>query len=320
VAEGSAGIALVLLFAENWAKLTNTDQLHIRDITMPAKRAEDGGRMLRSWRRGAIVALVAGAAIAAQLVAISPALAAGPTVSITATSKFKVTNDVFVVYHIAAFDKATIHGTVKGGAAGEVATLFAQQFPFKKVPVKAGTVTLKGGTATYSFTVTPTLYTKYSVRLFASKTATKTLASSGTQILYVASDQSFSNPSPANCARPVCHESLTVDTFVPGSALGYEMGKHDYPYFGANFNATKVPPPPSWVYLNGGHAAVTKARKLSATEFQNKLTFSFTIGNNAANWIGLFCTKDNVYKDGLGLPGSHGCGSSRISTSTPYVG
>jgi hypothetical protein len=280
--------------------------------------------MFISWRRGAIVALAGGAAIAAQLVSISQAHAAGaaPTVSIAATSKFKVTNDVFVVYHIATADKATIHGTVKGGSAGEVAALYAQQFPFKKPPLKAGTVTLKAGASAYSFTVSPTLYTKYSVRLFASKTATKALASSGVQNLYVASDQSFSAPSPPpnKCARPVCRESLKVDTFVPGAALGYEMGKHDYPYFGVNFNATKIPPPPNWVYLNGGHGGVTKARKLSAIEFQNTLTFSFTIGNNAANWIGFFCTKDNVYKDGLGLPGSHGCGSSRISTSAPYVG
>jgi hypothetical protein len=276
--------------------------------------------MFRSWRRGAFVALAAGAAIAAQLISIAPAQAAGPTITIAATSKFKVTNDVFVVYHIAAYEKATIHGTVKGGGANEVARLFAQQFPFKKAPAVAGTVTLRAATSTYSFSVSPTLYTKYSVRLFASKTATKPLASSGVQIVYVASDQSFSAPVPASCARPVCHESLKVDTFVPSSALGAEMAKHDYSYFGVNLNATKIPPPPSFVYLNGGHAAVTKSRRLSATEFQNTLTFSFTIGNDAANWIGFFCTKDNVYKDGLGLPGSHGCGSSRLSTSAPYVG
>lgn len=42
--------------------------------------------MLWTWRRFTRVALTGGVAIAAQLVAVAPALAAAPTVTIAATS------------------------------------------------------------------------------------------------------------------------------------------------------------------------------------------------------------------------------------------
>lgn len=277
--------------------------------------------MLKAWRTAALAAVAAGAALAVQCTAIAPAQAAGPTVTIAATSKFKpVTHDVFVVYDAGEYNNATIHGTISGAAAGEVATLFAQQFPFEKAPVKAGSVTLETAKSSYSFTVTPTLHMKYAVRVFASATATAPLATSGVQNLYVAIGQTFSSPVPKNCQVPVCKEAIKVDTYVPSSALATEMAKHVYPYFAVNLNAKKVPPPPAYVYLNAGHAKVTRARKLSATEFTNTLTFSFTIGHDYATYVPFVCTKDAVSKDGLGLPGSHGCGASRIATSSPYVG
>jgi hypothetical protein len=275
--------------------------------------------MHRSWRRAAIAALAGAGAFAAQLTATVPAQAAGPSITIAASSKFKVvTSDVFVVYHDGAASSARIHGTISGAAAGEVAILFAQQFPFKKAPVKAATVTFKAAKAAYSFTVTPTLYTKYAVRVFASKTATNPLVTSPVRNVYVTGNGYYSPP--RLCGRPVCHETFLVYSIVPASTQGVEMAKHAYPYFGLNLSPTGSAPPPAWYYLNAGNARVSKPRRLSAIEYVNTLTYSFTVGSDGYNWNGLVCFKDDVYKDGLGLPGSHGCGARRIPASFYYLG
>lgn len=107
---------------------------------------------------------------------------------------------------------------------------------------------------------------------------------------------------------------------MPASALSTEMGKHVYPYFGINLGTSTAPPAPAWLYLNAANAKVTAARKISAGEFENTLTFSFTIGDHSFNWLPSFCTKDAVTTDGLGLPGSHGCGTSRIPSDQYYLG
>jgi hypothetical protein len=276
--------------------------------------------MRRAWPKVTIAALVAGAAIAVPLAGLGSADAsAKPTISIAATTNLKVvTGDSFVVYHDTALDTAKLHGTVANGANGEVAALYAQQFPFKKAAVRVASITLKTAKTAYSFTVTPSLATHYSVRLFANAKASSPVASSAEQSVYVATDQSIT--APQKCGRPVCHESFTIDTYVPAAALGTEMGKHVYPYFGINLGTSTVPPAPTWLYLNNGDAKVTASRKLSANEFANTLTFSFTIGSHSFNWLPSFCTKDAVTTDGLGLPGAHGCGTSRIPADEYYLG
>ena len=274
--------------------------------------------MLRAWRRAAVVALAAGAAITASLTAASVAQAAAPAVSIAATAKLKpVTGDVFVIYRAGAYSTAKIHGTITGATAGDTATLYAQPFPYKKPAVPAGSVTLKGATAAYSFTVTPALATHYAVRLFASGTTTP-VAVSRTQAVYLTSAQTYSKFQP--CKRPVCHETFRIYTYVPSSALAFEMSKHVYPYFGLSLSNKGTPPPPKWLILDGGHAKVTNARKVAADEYVNTISFTFTIGNHGYYMIPAICTKDAVTTDGIGLPGRHSCGAHRISTSAPYVG
>ena len=275
--------------------------------------------MLRAWRRAALVALAGAAAITGQLAASGTAQAAAPAVSIAATAKLKpVTGDVFVVYRAGAYASATVHGTITGGTAGEVARLYSQPFPYKKPAVPVGTVTVSAATTPYSFTVTPTLATHYAVRLFASSTSATPVAVSPVQSLYVVERYTYSNFQ--RCKRPVCHETFHIYTYVPSPALSYEMSKHVYPYFGLSLSRTGTPAPPKWVYLNGGRASVTKARRISAGEYENTFSYSFTIGNDGYYWLPGACTKDAVSKDGLGLPGSHSCGAHRISTSAVYVG
>jgi hypothetical protein len=276
--------------------------------------------MPRAWPKATIAALVTGAAIVAQLAGVGPADAsAAPSITVAATTNLKtVTGDSFVVYHVAALDGAKLHGTVANATVGEVAALYAQQFPFKKPAVRVASITLKAATTAYSFTVTPSLATHYNVRLFATAAATSPVVTSRVQSLYVATDQSTG--ALQKCGRPVCHESITIDTYVPASALGTEMGKHDYPYFGINLGSSSVPPAPKWLLLNAADAKVTKSRRISAGEFENTLTFSFTIGDHSFSFLPSFCTKDAVTTDGLGLPGSHDCGASRIASDQYYVG
>jgi hypothetical protein len=274
--------------------------------------------MLRAWRRAAVVAVAAGAAITSSLAAASVAQAAAPAVSIAATAKLKpVTGDVFVIYRAGAYSTAKIHGTITGAAAGDTATLYAQPFPYKKPAVAAGSITLKGATAAYSFTVTPALATHYAVRLSASGTTTP-VAVSRTQAVYITSAQTYS--SFQTCKRPVCHETFRIYTYIPSSALSFEMSKHVYPYFGLSLSTKGTPPPPKWLILDGGHAKVTKASRVAADEFVNTISYTFTIGNHGYYWIPGICTKDAVTTDGIGLPGRHSCGAHRISTSAPYVG
>ena len=273
--------------------------------------------MFRAWRRAAVVAVIGGAAIAGQLAAVIPAQAAAPTVTIAATSKIKpVTGDVYVVYLGGSYGNATIHGTITGAAAGEVVTLYAQRFPYTKAAAPVRSVTLSGaGTRTYSFTVTPTLATRYKVRLFAKSTP---LATSPIKTVYVVAGGSVTGG--ARCGRPVCKETFHVYTVLPSSALGVEMRKHVYPYFGLNLAPVVEPPPPTWLYLNAGHASVSAARRINAGEFENTITFTFTIGNNGFYWAWNGCWKDTVSTDGLGLPGYHACGASRVPRTVAYLG
>jgi hypothetical protein len=158
--------------------------------------------MFRAWGRAAVVAVIGGAAIAAQFAVVVPAQAAAPTVSIAAASKIKpVTGDVYVVYLGGSYGNATIHGTITGAAAGEVATLYAQRFPFTKAAAPVRSVTLSAaGTTTYSFTVTPTLATRYKVMLFAKSTP---LATSPIKFVYVLSGGwvTGGHAAAARCAR-----------------------------------------------------------------------------------------------------------------------
>jgi hypothetical protein len=95
------------------------------------------------------------------------------------------------------------------------------------------------------------------------------------------------------CGRPVCHETFHIYTIVPSSALGVKMSKPNYPYFGIDFTTgSGIPSPPRWLYLNAGHASMSSARKISAGEFENTLTFSFTIGDDGIYWDWTGRTKD----------------------------
>jgi hypothetical protein len=290
--------------------------------TSPLARAESKERMLRAWRRVTLVATLTGSvAIAAQLAGVVPAQAATPTITVAATSSNPtVTGDVFVYYLGGTYGSARIHGTVTGAAAGEVATLYAQRFPYTKAAKPVGSITLSatGPTIAYSFTVAPTLATRYQVKVFARKSAAIPLATSPRQNLYVVGNGYYSGGK--TCGGPACRETFHIHMVVPSSTLSVEMSKPVYPYFGITLSATNALPPPRWLYLNAGGASVSGARRISASEFEITVTYSFTIGDDGYYFGWNTCTKDTLSTDGLGLPGSHGCGAHRILRTVSYLG
>ena len=98
------------------------------------------------------------------------------------------------------------------------------------------------------------------------------------------------------------------------------MSKPWYPCSGLSLSPARVPPPPRWLYLNAGHASVSGARPISAGESGKTLTFSFTIGTDGAYPAWTACVTDTVSRDGLGLPGSRGCGALRVLRTAGYLG
>ena len=279
--------------------------------------------MIRKWHRAAAAALLGAAAIAAQFVATAPAQAAAPSITIFAKSRLApVSGDVMLVYLGGSYGNATIHGKVTGAAPGEVAALYAQQWPYTRPAVRLTTKTLTASAQVYSFLVAPNLATRYTVRLFASGAARTALAVSKTQDVYVLAYRWITGGQSCQNDRPVCHETFHLFTLVPNSALGVESGKQVYPYVGANLSTTGAPPLPQWLYLFAYNSSVSPASRLHPFEFENTLTFRITVGNDGFSFNFTACTRDSLDADGLGLPGSHGCGIvSRVSGTTyTYLG
>jgi hypothetical protein len=231
-----------------------------------------------------------------------------------------VTGDVYVVYQDGKYASAQVHGRITGTASGEVARVYAQQFPYSRAPVPVSSVILEpaGGTASYTFSVTPTLATRYQVKLFRSSTAQAPLGSSAVSTVYV-TVTGISNEA-TTCQRPVCHETLHLRVKVPAAAMSTELAKRWYPYFAIRLAPDKSPPAPKVLRRGAASPRVTASRRISATQFGLTYSFSFRVGNNAYNWDQALCARDTEARDGIGLPGSHTCGDSHVLASAPYLG
>jgi Protein kinase domain len=269
-----------------------------------------------------VAGLVAGLLVVLRGGAATPKPTALHIAARTATKP--ETGDVWTVFGLPSAAGAQIYGTVRGAVSGEVARLYAQPFPFSAAPAPAGTpATLhpkgKAGTASYSFHVTPSLATRYHVKVFQSRSASTALASTATTTVYVASGFSPTS-SLAPCKRPVCHETLTGDVLVPASAISTEIAKPVYAYFGLNLSKSGTPPQPAGLELGAGDAKVS-TKLVSADEYQITVTFTFSVGKKGGyNWGWNACTKDTEALDGIGLPGSHGCGDKTIPNQANYIG
>jgi serine/threonine protein kinase len=282
------------------------------------EQAEPRWRRWR-WRIGAAAVIMAAAGLVAWL--LWPPGPVKPAVPISVKSALAtVTGDVYVWYLGGTNAHAEVYGQIRKAANGEVAELYAQQFPFTSAPALVGSAILHpaGSTARYQFQVTPVLATRYRVEVFQSSTAPTPLATSGTATIYVVDSWTAGNAQ--TCSRPVCHESFQITLMVPPSALQTEVSKPVYLYFGLNLAPTTEPPAPKWVLLGAGDGHVTAPRRISGDEYAYTITLSFQIGNDAYDWAWASCAKDTEAEDGVGLPGQHGCGDARVLEAASYLG
>ena len=275
-------------------------------------------------RRALAISAAAGAVVAFS---VGPALAqpsAGPTVSIGAKTLIPRTyGDTFTAFHDGKYAHVTVSGAVTGATSGTVAQLYAQPFPYKKAPAPvAGQQLALTGTSpqSYGFTATPGIATKYSVEILPSSTvSTPVQASSGTRTVYVVTIQPVTgwktcNP-PRLHQRPVCHQTLHIYTRVPAPTYKAESRKKVYFYFAVKLNPTRIPSPPTTLSLLRS-AKISKAKRISATEFEQTITFSFFVSDHDAyNPVFNFCSKASESSDGVNLPGHHHCGASKVKTS-----
>jgi hypothetical protein len=231
-----------------------------------------------------------------------------------------VSHDVYVVYNGGTDSSATLSGQIPHVTSGEVARLYAQPFPYGQAYTVAGSVVLNpsGGTATYSFQATPTLATHYKVELFQNSTTTTVLASSSATTVYVAI--AAITPSSQTCGRPTCFETLTTHVYVPPSALKAEMAKTWLTYFKLVLAPLTEPAPPTMLVLGDGDPHVAPSVQIAPNEFQFVTTFQFQIGTNAYFWRWTKCARDTESADGIGLPGSHGCGAPTTNFNQSYLG
>jgi hypothetical protein len=183
-----------------------------------------------------------------------------------------------------------------------------------------GTARLKpaGGNGRFQFQVTPILATRYTARVFASATASTPVGTSRVATVYVAVGGS-SGKSPA-CTRPVCHLAVTTTNFVPPPALQTEMAKPWSAYFAVALSTTTQPPAPPMLALGAGHPVISAPHQVAPNEYTEDITFTFTIGNDGYTWDWAACARDTEAIDGLGLPGSHGCGAQSAPDSDGYLG
>src|SRR5580658_1144645 len=263
--------------------------------------------MSRIWRVSVAAALAVGGL---GLVGVFPASAARtPAVSITVSSQFmKVSGVTWVYYKPAADNAATVSGTAINVSTGDTVTLYAVPFGAKKATATGKPVTLTAdslGNASFSFTVHPSRETDYAAEV---TTQDNLHATSAAQAIYVTrgfADNHFTQ----SCAHGHCTASYRFYVEIPASAYKSEVKKHWYLYFAAS--ATQ----PATYPLS--KSASAKNHKVNAGEFYALFTFRWKTKNpNMAIWC-YGGTTDTESSNGIGLPGHHGCGNKKLSTTLP---
>jgi hypothetical protein len=273
----------------------------------------------------AVIAVVIVATVVLAGGGSHPKLAVLPAanIGIAADSSYQPVGGYTYVGFMAGQDStARIHGTITRAVSGEVAQLYAQPFPFKASPAQVDAVILHatGKTAQYSFRVTPSVATRYTVKLFQSSTAHRASATSPAQTVYVSATYTSSGKNATTC-NVVCHDTYTVKWFVPASALSIEITKKTYVYFGVTLTKQPKPPDPKTLSLGAGSSRAGPFSFISDTEFDQTINFSYRINDDYAQTDWQVCFKDTETVDGVGLPGHHGCGDqSTPDLESGYLG
>jgi hypothetical protein len=273
----------------------------------------------RFWRGAALVAAVCGlvGAGAGTAVAASPAAAISFTIASKSALKPVSGHTLVVFLGTGNTAAATVSGKATGAPIADQVTLMAEKFGATTYSATGTPMTVTSANqGSYSFTVRPGLATSYKVEVTDSGTVVAT--STVKTMVYVVSPASLSGKT--GCSRPTCHITLKVSVKVPISAYGAETAKHWYLYSRLFLSKHGEPKPPKLLELNHS-ATASKPAKLHTYEFTVTIRFTFRIGaHDGYRWAINFCTKDSEAKDGVGLPGGHGCGNKWISADPAYLG
>jgi hypothetical protein len=212
-------------------------------------------------------------------------------------------------------------GTFSNAPTGASAQILSKPFPFTGALQPGQKEVLKvapNGTAPFSFLVQPQRATEYFVELLnANGTVNNTFQ---LQTVYVVSTRSFSGGQ-VTCSGAACRVTFTLLRFLPSGVSKYELTKPYRVYLGVNFAKSGTPPPPKYMYLQEGWTGTktTPVPKV-ADEYEATFQVSFKATEPSFSYVADACTIDTETKDGFGLPGTHGCGSEKVSTTTSYLG
>jgi eukaryotic-like serine/threonine-protein kinase len=238
------------------------------------------------------------------------------TVPVSATAK-TISGQTAVTYHGGKDATAQITGTITGAAKGDIVQLYAEPFPYTGQPAIAGSASLTpaGGAGTYRFTVTPSIATRYQVKVL-SRTSPAPLAVSPVKTIYVI--KYFDSSATIDCSGKTCQVKAAFAIHVPVSSLRTEMSKPLVTYFAYAYSS-KVP---AVMRLGAGSPVATAPQKTAPDVFRISVTFTYPDNDqdNDTAAAAQVCSKDSEPADGVGLPGTHGCGGASISGSPPYIG
>jgi hypothetical protein len=280
--------------------------------------------MSKFWRwitpLAAVGALTAGALLTAGAVPAEAASQSGYSVTIGATGSAvgavhgKIDGYALVEYKTARHDNGTISGSVSDALSGDTVTLLAKPFKARSFTATRQTSTVSAaGTATYSFSVTPSLATSYEVQVSTGTTVDKTSAS---VTVYVTPGARVGKARIKCSSASSCTEKISSDTLLPASAYRTEVAKHVYFYLAAFASLRHLP---KWLYISKASSA-SKPKRINAGEFEETLTWRISLAHGEKYWIPDACSKDTETRDGLGLPGHHGCGAKKVRATSAYLG
>ena len=234
--------------------------------------------------------------------------------------------DTYVLYapKLGVTASVILEGEIAGVATGEVARLYAQQFPYTSAPapVQVATLNAIGGKTLYQFLVpAPALATRYQVRLLRNASATTPLAASAIKTIYVVDySQIDYNPTSdtvnsGNCPsiELTCTATYAITIYVPPSALQTEMSRQKYLYRdvtpAGSFVTTSL-----WLQADG---TLSVPQRVGNDAYEIIASFSNSKINLGS--IPGICVKETEAQDGVGLPGPSACGSESIPASAGYA-
>lgn len=282
--------------------------------------------MPKSWRWIAPIAVAGGLIASGAIPAADASPAATTTVTINATSPNypglrardhgKVDGFALVIYKLAPANTAIISGKVTTTATTDTATLMAKPFGTNNYTAVGTPVSLTTlGVNRYSFSVKPTVATKYKVQVSGTDNGTSSPATVYVSAAAVPSAKSVR----IKCTTHRCVETVKVFTKLPAKAFRTESRKHVYMYLAiGELRGTTPRLPKDYTLSTASHAS--KARRINSGEYVETLTWIVPIRNSRTIWVPNACAKDTERTDGLGLPGHHLCGNRHIPRSAIYLG